>query len=163
MTSRRAKTLTPERFTICIPKIPIKNREDAVDFEMIGRRTRPRCLSVLTYVMALRSMCNEPSARNRYGVLTIFWTLLAFSILTLTQTRLVFPSGVAMRTRCKLGLKTRLLTLVMCKPIPPLFFAIPRRMIRDPIMRFFPDITQILAIKILLKLTLSEIYEEYKL
>ncbi len=34
----------------------LKNREDAVDFEIIGRRTRPKCLSVLNPTMRTPSL-----------------------------------------------------------------------------------------------------------
>jgi uroporphyrin-III C-methyltransferase len=54
-------------------------------------------------------------------------TLPALSALADTQMRLTCPLGMRTRTRCTLGLNTRLVTFAMWVPIPPLFLVRPLR------------------------------------
>src|SRR6185436_10435311 len=53
-------------------------------------------------------------------------------------------------TRCRFGMKRRLVIAVMCVPMPPFFFALPLRQIWLPLMDPFPVSSQILDIKFLL-------------
>lgn len=65
--------------------------------------------------------------------------------LTETSTRLVPPFGIRIRMRCKFGRNSRLVMLVTCVPMPPLFLLCPLRLMDLPLVGRLPVIAQILA------------------
>ena len=50
------------------------------------------------------------------------------------------PPPTRARSFCKLGLKVRFVTAVVCRPMPPFFLAKPWRTIRAPTEAPFPQI-----------------------
>lgn len=69
----------------------------------------------------------------------------ALIALALTQIRLIWPDARRTRTRCTFGRNLRLVVLVTCVPMPPLFFACPLRWMIEPVVGRLPVIAQILA------------------
>lgn len=63
---------------------------------------------------------------------------------TQTQIRLISPEARRTRMRCRLGRNLRLVVLVTCVPMPPLFFAWPLRWMIEPVVGRLPVIAQIL-------------------
>jgi hypothetical protein len=55
---------------------------------------------------------------------------------------LTVPPFCITLTLCRLGKKRRLVIPVVCRPMPPCFFAMPRRTTLLPILMFFPQISQ---------------------
>ncbi len=64
---------------------------------------------------------------------------------TLTQRRLTWPEGRRTLMRCRFGRNLRLVVLVTCVPMPPLFLLCPLRWMMLPVVGRLPVIAQILA------------------
>ena len=62
--------------------------------------------------------------------------------------RLVLPLPSVTRTVWRFGRKRRFEMPVVCRPMPPLYFGEPLRMIERPAAGFLPQISQSSAVKL---------------